>query len=204
MKRELADALRSGLVADSGPLIALALAGCLHLLRDLYGKVLVPDAVWREVTEGGQGRAGAAEMASASWLERRKLDRSPDPPLRAELGSGEAEAITLGADRNGLLIVDGAPGAPDRRNGLWVAGARDRRDLGAGETTEILPRSGRFLNACVGVGISCRTHSSRPPANQWVKAPGASHCSFSACNGRWLACPRRYSSWRSPVAGPRR
>ena len=62
-------------VADSGPLIALALAGCYTFFATCYGKVLVPDAVWREVTEGGQGRAGAAEIASASWLERTKLDR---------------------------------------------------------------------------------------------------------------------------------
>jgi predicted nucleic acid-binding protein len=78
----------------------------LHLLRDLYGKVLVPDAVWCEVTEAGQGKAGAAEIAATSWLERTTLGRSPDPLLRAELGPGEAEAISLAADRNGLLIVD--------------------------------------------------------------------------------------------------
>lgn len=93
-------------VADSGPLIALALGRCLHLLRDLYGTVLVPDAVWREVTEAGQGKAGAAEIAAASWLARTALGRSPDPLLRAELGPGESEAISLAADRNALLIVD--------------------------------------------------------------------------------------------------
>jgi hypothetical protein len=93
-------------VADSGPLIALSLGQSLHLLRELYGTVLVPEAVWREVTEGGQGRAGAAEISTASWLERTTLGRSPDPLLRAELGPGEAEAITLAAERNGLLIVD--------------------------------------------------------------------------------------------------
>ena len=93
-------------VADSGPLIALALGRCLHLLRDLYGTVLVPEAVWREVTEAGQGRVGAAEIATASWLARTVLGRSPDPLLRAELGPGEADAITLAADRNALLIVD--------------------------------------------------------------------------------------------------
>ncbi len=155
-------------VADSGPLIALALAGCLHLLRDLYGKVLVPDAVWREVTEGGQGRAGAAEIASASWLERTKLDRSPDRLLRAELGSGEAEAITLAADRKGLLIVDErqARRIAEITYGLRVRGTvgtlvlAKRRKLVA-EVRPILERmrtSGYFLSnalveaACESVG----------------------------------------------------
>jgi predicted nucleic acid-binding protein len=93
-------------VADSGPLIALAIGRCLHLLDDLYGKVLVPDAVWREVTEVGHGKAGAAEISAASWIERTALVHAPDPLLRAELGPGEAEAIALAADRNGLLIID--------------------------------------------------------------------------------------------------
>jgi predicted nucleic acid-binding protein len=38
-------------VANSGPLIALAMAGRLDLLREICGRVLVPDAVWREVTK---------------------------------------------------------------------------------------------------------------------------------------------------------
>jgi predicted nucleic acid-binding protein len=49
-------------VADSGPLIALALIEHLHLLRDIYGAEWVPNAVWREVTETAPERPGAIEM----------------------------------------------------------------------------------------------------------------------------------------------
>lgn len=54
-------------VTNSGPLIALASVGQLDLLQSLYTIVLVPDAVWREVTEAGAGRPGARELLATSW-----------------------------------------------------------------------------------------------------------------------------------------
>ena len=36
-------------VADASPLIAVARIGRLDLLRSVFGQLLVPDAVWREV-----------------------------------------------------------------------------------------------------------------------------------------------------------
>ena len=38
------------LVADSGPLIAFARMGRLDVLRGLASRLIVPPAVWREVT----------------------------------------------------------------------------------------------------------------------------------------------------------
>lgn len=94
------------IVADSGPLIAMALIQHLDLLQDIYGTVLVPDAVWREVTEAAPGRPGAIELVRSSWLIRTVLAHPPDTLLRAELGPGEAEAITLAAELGGRLLLD--------------------------------------------------------------------------------------------------
>ena len=40
-------------IADAGPLIALARIDHLKLLYSLYRKVIVPTVVWREVTSAG-------------------------------------------------------------------------------------------------------------------------------------------------------
>jgi uncharacterized protein len=98
------------IVADSGPLIAFALLRQLDLLRTLYKSVLVPPAVWAEVTDNSE-RPGAVEIREADWLERVPAVRIADALLLAELGLGETEAICLSIERGGerggaQLLVD--------------------------------------------------------------------------------------------------
>lgn len=52
-------------VADASPLIAMAAVGRLELLRALFGSVLIPPAVRREISESGSGRPGAEAVAIA-------------------------------------------------------------------------------------------------------------------------------------------
>lgn len=92
-------------VTNSGPIIALAVVGQLNVLGALYDSVLVPGAVWGEVTEAGAGRPGAHELASATWVERVDIDPPPDRLLTEELGAGEAEAITLAVRRGARLLL---------------------------------------------------------------------------------------------------
>jgi uncharacterized protein len=47
-------------VADASPLIALARIGRLDLLRAMFGGLLLPEAVWREVVAAGLEKAGLA------------------------------------------------------------------------------------------------------------------------------------------------
>jgi hypothetical protein len=41
-------------VSNASPLINLARVGKLDLLRDLYGEIIIPDAVWHEVVKDGR------------------------------------------------------------------------------------------------------------------------------------------------------
>ncbi len=43
-------------VSDASPLINLARIGQLDLLRQLYGTMLLPEAVWQEVVVDGAGQ----------------------------------------------------------------------------------------------------------------------------------------------------
>jgi predicted nucleic acid-binding protein len=88
-------------VCDASPLIVLARVGHLDLLHQLFGRVLVPPAVWSEVTRRPDA-PGAAAVARAEWLQV----RAPQVVPATKLGLGEREAMALAAELHAILIVD--------------------------------------------------------------------------------------------------
>lgn len=112
-------------VSNSSPLVALSAIGQAELLADLYGRVVVPDAVWNEVVEQGAGKPGAALLASANWLHRQHVnDTTLVLALQEQLGRGEAEAIALGLELSAdLVLMDERLGRRTaQRLGLRVVG----------------------------------------------------------------------------------
>ncbi len=95
-----------GLVANAGPLIALARIGKLELLSAAYAEVLVPDAVYREVTQDPL-MPGAHDVAKAHWLRSAPVtDSRAVARMRFWLDEGESEAIVLAQDRAVPLAID--------------------------------------------------------------------------------------------------
>ncbi len=112
-------------VADSSPLIALARVGRLDLLRERFGRLLLPIAVWQEVVASGADRAGAEAVQNADWIEKRSIvDAGLVHLLQQNLGPGEAEAIVLAREAKAdFLLVDERLGrAAAIRLGLRVTG----------------------------------------------------------------------------------
>lgn len=114
-------------VADTGPLIALARTAHLGLLRRLYRRVVIPPAVHDELAIGSD-RPGARRLASAlsaDWLAVEPVvgDRAIIE-LRRVLDPGEAEAIALAEqlDMRFLLIDDAAGRRIAQRRGVPVTG----------------------------------------------------------------------------------
>ena len=114
-------------IADTGPLIALARIGRLDLLRRLYGRIVVPPTVHTELAVDSN-RPGAKVLAGAlatGWIV---VEMVEDPSVRWEmdqlLDPGEAEAIAL-AEQNDtrFLLIDDARGRRiARARGIPVVG----------------------------------------------------------------------------------
>jgi predicted nucleic acid-binding protein len=95
-------------VSNAGPLISLARIERFELLRELFGKLYVPQAVYDEVAVEGTGRARANETAKAvgDWIEIREVkDRAMVQSLLTKLGKGESEAITLALEMKANLVL---------------------------------------------------------------------------------------------------
>ena len=94
-------------IADTTPLNYLVLIDRVDVLPQLYGRVLIPLAVWEELQRPETPEAVRAWVAQPpAWLEIRPVEKNLDSAVQ-NLGAGECEAIALAeelhADR---LIMD--------------------------------------------------------------------------------------------------
>lgn len=97
------------IIADSSALILLARIGRLELTRALAARVVVPQAVWTEVTVARADAPGARTVADATWIEVRVVAAPAVQPLLSLVGQGEAEALVLaGSERDAVLLLDNA------------------------------------------------------------------------------------------------
>jgi predicted nucleic acid-binding protein len=111
-------------VSDSSPIVGLAAIKQLHLLRELYGRFVIPQAVYEEIV-AGVDEPGAEEVKTVDWIEIQSVaNRVAVTVLQLELDLGEAEAITLATELNAdVLLVDERKGrAVATRLGLPVVG----------------------------------------------------------------------------------
>lgn len=87
--------INSVIVADSSPLISLSIIAQLELLPQLYQRILLPPAVWDEVTVQGVGLPGSQAVSQLTWLEIQNPEAVILEPLSILVDRGEAEAIAL-------------------------------------------------------------------------------------------------------------
>ena len=95
-------------VSDTSPVLNLARIGRLELLPLLYHEVLIPSAVYQELTAYKRDLPAMIDLASAPWLiVAAAEDQNRVQELRGDLDPGEAEAIVLAIERRAdLLLVD--------------------------------------------------------------------------------------------------
>jgi uncharacterized protein len=105
-------------VSDTSAVLNLARINRLDILRALYGEVLIPSAVYEELTDTADDLTAAIDFVSEPWLIVAVAeDRDQVRRFRRDLDRGEAEAIALAIERRADLIL------VDEKRGRRIAAA---------------------------------------------------------------------------------
>jgi predicted nucleic acid-binding protein len=114
-------------ISNSSPLILYARIGRLELIHQLVGELVVPTAVYDEIVVAGAGRPGAAAVSAASWIQTRPVrHRDVVDQLLEQVDPGEAEAIALGVESSGRVVI-----LIDDRRGRRLADERNFQVVGS-------------------------------------------------------------------------
>ncbi|WP_414756275.1 DUF3368 domain-containing protein [Anabaena sp. CCY 9910] len=107
------------IVSDTSPITNLAAIGQLDLLRQLYGSVIIPKAVYNEMVGVNKIVPGAVEVQTLSWIQTQTVINSLQVTEIQEnnesIHLGEAEAIILSLEMKADLLL------MDERRGRIVA-----------------------------------------------------------------------------------
>jgi uncharacterized protein len=98
-------------VSDTSPITNLAAIGQLELLRELYGTIMIPIAVYHEMVAAGKAVPGAIEVQTWPWIQTQAIvdcQRVIDLQTNHDrIDVGEAEAIVLALElKADLLLMD--------------------------------------------------------------------------------------------------
>jgi len=116
------------IVANASPLIGLARINKFYLLKELFGKVYIPAAVYQEVVIAGENEPGADETKTGiekGWIEKEEVkDTLAVESLLSIINIGEAEAIILARELKVDRVLLDDLGARDEAHllGLKVTG----------------------------------------------------------------------------------
>jgi uncharacterized protein len=114
-------------ISDTSAITNLAAIHQLHLLSQLYERVIIPEAVYRELTDINPPVPGTLEVQSVSWLEVRQVNsritvKRLQSEVRLDLGESEAIALALELSAELLLIDERRGRAEADRLGLKITG----------------------------------------------------------------------------------
>jgi predicted nucleic acid-binding protein len=95
-------------ISDSSPIIGLSMINRLYLLRKLYNEIIIPTAVYQEITEAGDHAPGSREVKESNWIKVKPLvNTALASQLPKKLDRGESEAIALSLELFAdLLVID--------------------------------------------------------------------------------------------------
>jgi len=94
-------------ICNTSPIQYLYQSGHLSLLKDIYQKIVIPEAVLKEIEDGRRLNFSLPDLQTISWIEIRAIKAHRMLSLITSLGLGEREVLSLGVESpDSVLILD--------------------------------------------------------------------------------------------------
>lgn len=94
-------------IADTSPLQYLHRLALLDVLHHIYGTVIVPAAVARELEAGERQGAAVPNISTLQWVRLESAPGGSNQQIATSLGRGERDAICLALQKpDPLLLLD--------------------------------------------------------------------------------------------------
>lgn len=114
------------IISNATPLIAFARIDQLSLLHRIFGTLIIPTAVAREIAAYQSAGPGSIDLGSQDWIQTRSLQSDQQVQLLLPtLDRGEAEVIALALEVNAERVVI------DELTGRKVAESLDLKVIGS-------------------------------------------------------------------------
>lgn len=97
-------------IVNTTPLIALCHVGQLDLLKKMYGKILIPQAVYNELSEKKESICKKQVDNSLGWIHVENIENQMAKSMfKTQLYDGEVEVMILAKEKNAdIVIIDDA------------------------------------------------------------------------------------------------
>ena len=93
-------------IVNSTPIISLCHVRKLHLLKDLYGKIFIPEAVFNEIHAKKDSIAKEELDKSLDWIHVCKIKNEMAKFFyKSQLHDGEVEVMILGKEETAALLI---------------------------------------------------------------------------------------------------
>lgn len=96
-------------IVNTSPIFYLHRLDCLDVLKKLYGRIIVPQAVVYELEAGKRVGENVPEIRKYEWITVKEVNVPSFISIITDLGQGEAEFLALACtERDTLVIIDDA------------------------------------------------------------------------------------------------
>ena len=91
-------------VSNTTPILSLLKIGRLNLLKELYGCISVPFAVYQEI-ESGKDKDYYVDISKTGWIKIEKIHSKDSKLYFFDLDEGEAEVLILAYEQQADLVI---------------------------------------------------------------------------------------------------